>query len=99
MVSDAAALVKYQKDSIVSRSLLKKESGDLTVFAFDKGQALGEHTVPFEAYIYILEGIGLITVSGKEYSVSQGQSIVLPAGKPHSVRADVRFKMMLFLLR
>ena len=94
-----AELVQYQEGSIVSRTLVNKKTGTVTVFAFDRGQQLSEHTAPFDALVYILEGKALISISGKEYSVEQGELIVMPANKPHALAADERFKMLLVMIR
>jgi quercetin dioxygenase-like cupin family protein len=94
-----AGLVAYQEDSVVSRSLMKKETGTLTVFAFEAGQALSEHRAPFDALVQVLEGEAVIVISGKEHPVRAGEAILMPAQAPHAVRADVRFKMLLTMLR
>ncbi len=96
---DLSSLVEYQKDSIVSRELLKKNTGTITLFAFDKGQGLSEHTAPFDAFVFIMDGTALITISGTEHSLAAGQFIVMPAGEPHSLKAPSRFKMMLVMIR
>jgi quercetin dioxygenase-like cupin family protein len=94
-----AGLVDYQDDSVVSRTLMKKETGTLTVFAFEAGQALSEHRAPFDALVQVLEGEAVITISGKEHQVRAGEAILMPAQDPHAVRADVSFKMLLTMLR
>jgi quercetin dioxygenase-like cupin family protein len=88
-----------QDGSIVSRILLKKETGSVTIFAFDAGQALSEHTAPFDALVHILEGKAAVTISGEEHEVAAGETILLPAGVPHAVRAPVPFKMLLTMIR
>jgi len=92
-------LVEYQSDSIVSKEILKKESGTITLFAFDAGQGLSEHTAPFDAFVLVAEGEGQVTISGKLHNVGAGQVIVMPANQPHSVQAAERFKMLLVMLK
>lgn len=91
--------VGYQESSIVSRTLIEKKTGTVTIFAFDEGQSLSEHTAPFDAFVHITEGNAEITVSGRIFKVKEGEMIVMPAGEPHSVRASGRFKMMLVLIK
>ena len=92
-------LIDYQKDSIVSRMVLNKKSGTVTLFAFDKGQGLSEHTAPFDALVYILDGETVITISGKSLHVKQGEMIIMPANEPHALKAVKKFKMMLAMIR
>ena len=92
-------LVKYQDESVVSRTLIKKETGTITLFAFSKGQALSEHTAPFDAMVYILEGKAKITIAGNPNTLESGQMIVMPANKPHALKAVEKFKMMLTMIR
>ena len=92
-------LVNYQDESVVSRTLIKKETGTVTLFAFSKGQALSEHTAPFDAMVYILEGKAEITISGKPQIVESGQMIILPVNKPHALKAIENFKMLLIMIR
>ena len=91
--------VKYRKDSVVSREILKKSTGTVTLFAFDRGQGLSEHTAPFDAFVYIMDGKAEITISGKRRAVKKGDYIILPAGKPHALQAKEKFKMMLTMIR
>jgi len=91
--------IGYQKGSIVSREVIKKTAGSVTLFAFDEGQGLSEHTAPFDAMVYIIDGKALITISGKEYELEKGETIIIPANKPHSLKADRRFKMLLIMIR
>jgi quercetin dioxygenase-like cupin family protein len=93
------AMVDYQDGSVVSRSVLKTETGNVTLFAFDQGQELSEHTAPFEALIQVLDGETEIMISGKAYNLKSGESIVLPANQPHAVRAAQKFKMLLTMIR
>jgi quercetin dioxygenase-like cupin family protein len=94
-----ASLVNYQQGSVVSRTIIDKRSGTVTLFAFDKGQSLSEHTAPFDALLQVLEGQSQVVVEGREDEVSASEAIVLPAGKPHSVKATFRFKMLLTMIR
>jgi quercetin dioxygenase-like cupin family protein len=98
-VSEPAQMVQYQKDSIVSRSLLNKRTGTVTLFAFDKGQALSEHTTPFDALVQVLDGVAEITISGKPFMVRQGEAILMPANEPHALRATESFKMVLVMIK
>lgn len=93
------ALVNYQEGSIVSRTLLQRPKGTITLFAFDEGQALSEHTAAFDALAYVLEGEGEFTVSGKLIRSKAGEAVLLPANQPHAVNAPVRFKMLLTMIR
>ena len=92
-------LVEYQKDSVVSRMVLNKKSGSVTLFAFDEGQSLSEHTAPFDALVYVLDGKAVITISAKSYNVNKGEMIVMPANKPHALKAVRKFKMMLTMIQ
>lgn len=92
-------LVQYQDGSIVSREILKKTTGTVTVFAFDEGQGLSEHTAPFDALVQVIDGEAEITLSGKAHLVATGALILMPAGKPHSLKALQRFKMILTMIR
>jgi len=98
-VSAATEMIDYQEGSVVSREVIKKEAGTVTIFAFDKGQGLSEHTAPFDAFVHVLEGEAEITVAGERSSVKSGDIMIMPAGKPHSVHAARRFKMMLVMIR
>lgn len=91
--------VEYQQDAVVSRTLLDKKAGTITLFAFDAGQGLSEHTAPFDAMVQVLDGEGEVTIHGKAVMVKQGEMIVLPAGKPHALRAVKRFKMLLVMIK
>lgn len=91
--------VNHQEGSIVSRVLIKREKGNITLFAFDEGQSLSEHTAPFDALVQALEGRAEITVSGKSMTVNAGEIVLLPAQEPHAVKAASRFKMLLTMIR
>jgi len=92
-------LIAYQEGSIVSREIIKKPVGTVTVFAFDQGQGLSEHTAPFDAMVNVIEGEAEIMISGKAHTVKEGEFIIMPANQPHAVQAQKRFKMMLVMVR
>jgi len=92
-------LVDYQTGSIVSKTLIDKDSGSVTLFAFDKEQKLSEHVTPFDALVHILDGNAEISISGKRFLLKQGYMIIMPANKPHAVRAVEKFKMMLTMIK
>lgn len=94
-----AEAVDYQKDSIVSSGIINKKTGTVTVFAFNKNQGLSEHVAPFDALVHILDGQAEIFISGKPYFVKKGEMIVLPANKPHALKAVKRFKMLLVMIK
>lgn len=91
--------VEYQKDAVVSKTILKKETGNISLFAFDKGQGLSEHTAPFDALVQIIDGEADVTISGDVHQVRKGEVIVLPANKPHALSAVTPFKMMLVMIK
>ena len=92
-------LLQYQDGSIVSRVLLKNKGGTVTLFAFDQGEGLSEHTAPFEALVFVVDGDAEVEIAGKAYGVKSGETITLPADIPHAVRAATRFKMLLTMIR
>jgi len=92
-------LVAFEEGAVVSRALIKKPAGTVTLFAFDAGEGLSEHTAPFDALVYAVEGEADMTVSGEPHRVRSGETITLPAGQPHAVRAIARFKMLLVMIR
>ena len=92
-------LAEYQVGSIVSRTLIDKATGTVTLFAFDEGQGLSEHTAPFDALVCVLEGEAEIAISGTPFRLRQGDMIIMPAQEPHAVKAVQRFKMMLTMIR
>ena len=94
-----ASLVSYQSGTVVSRTIINRRSGTVTLFAFDKGEGLSEHTSPYDALLQVFEGEALITVAGNANQVKEGEGIILPAGKPHSVNATTAFKMLLTMIR
>jgi quercetin dioxygenase-like cupin family protein len=97
--SGAAGLVDYQAGSIVSREIIRKGTGTVTLFAFDRGQGLSEHTAPFDALVHILDGFAQITIAGKQVRARRGDILILPAGIPHALKAAGRFKMLLTMIR
>lgn len=98
-VSELTGLVNYEEGSVVSRTIIDKPSGSVTLFAFDKDQGLSEHTAPFDAMVYLLDGEAEITISGNRLNVKQCEMIIMPANKSHSLRATQRFKMMLIMIK
>ncbi|MHB8896499.1 MAG: cupin domain-containing protein [Candidatus Geothermincolia bacterium] len=98
-VLDLAALVAYQEGSVVSREVMRGKAGTVTVFAFDAGEGLSEHTAPFDALVQVMDGSAEISIGGDSHMVDESQSIIMPAGVPHSLHAPVRFKMLLTLIR
>jgi quercetin dioxygenase-like cupin family protein len=98
-VLDPAALVEYQDGAVVSREVVRGKTGTVTLFAFDRGQGLSEHTAPFDALVHVLDGAAEITIEGEPYRVGQGEMIIMPAGRPHALFAGEPFKMMLVMIR
>jgi len=94
-----AGLVDYAPDSVVSRTLAKSEAGTLTVFAFDQGQELSEHSAPFDALVQILDGSVELTIGGQSVPATEGQAVLMPADVPHAVKATSPFKMLLTMIR
>ena len=91
--------VDYADGSVVSKTLIKKDIGNITLFAFDRGQGLSEHTAPFDAVVYILDGSAQITIGGDPQHVRAGEMLIMPAGIPHALQAKERFKMLLVMIR
>ncbi|MFW9873442.1 MAG: cupin domain-containing protein [Candidatus Thorarchaeota archaeon] len=98
-VFDLEKLLDYQDGSVVSRTLINKETGTVTLFSFDKDEGLSEHTAPFDALVYIFDGEAEISISKKAYIVKKGQMITMPANEPHAIKALNRFKMMLVMIK
>jgi quercetin dioxygenase-like cupin family protein len=92
-------LIEYQEGSIVSRTLLNKETGTITLFAFDVGQGLSEHTAPFDALVYLLDGEAEIVISGKSFHLGTGEMVLMPANQPHALKAITKFKMLLTMIK
>lgn len=98
-VSRLTDLIQYQDGAVVSRMILKRESGSITVFAFDASQGLSEHTTPYDALVQVLDGEAEIAIGGQPHRVRQGEMILMPANRPHALKAITRFKMVLTMLR
>jgi quercetin dioxygenase-like cupin family protein len=94
-----AELTGYQNGSVVSRTILDKKVGTITLFAFDQGQGLSEHVAPYDAFVYILDGVAEITISGKKLNLNEGEMVIMPANQPHALRARKQFKMLLVMIR
>ncbi len=94
-----AELIAYQDDSIVSKAIVNKKSGTVTLFALDRGQELSEHTAPFDAMVCVLDGTAEVSIAGKPFQVRTGEMIILPANIPHALKATERFKMLLIMIR
>ena len=92
-------LIDYQTASVVSKTIIKKPAGTVTLFAFDKGEGLSEHTTPFDALVYLVDGEAEITISGKVNIVKKGEMILMPANQPHALKAKSKFKMLLAMIK
>ena len=92
-------MLQYQEGSIVSRTIVDKPAGTCTLFAFDEGQGLSEHTAPFDALVHLLDGEAEVTISGNALQVKQGEMVIMPANQPHALRAASRFKMLLVMIK
>ena len=95
----AADFIQYQEGSIVSREILKRDAASVTLFAFDAGQGLTEHTSPFDALVHLLDGEAEIAIAGKPLRVKAGELVLMPAQQPHALKAVSRFKMLLTMIR
>jgi quercetin dioxygenase-like cupin family protein len=98
-VHRAVDLVSYQQGAVVSRIVVKRDTGNVTLFAFDAGQELSEHTTPYDALVHVVEGETEITIAGTPHRVRAGDLLILPANRPHAVKAVSRFKMLLTMIR
>jgi quercetin dioxygenase-like cupin family protein len=96
---DLAASIEYSNEATVSKMIIKKQTGNITLFAFDAGQGLSEHSAPFDAFVQVIDGRGQIIIDKEQFDLERGQGIVMPANIPHAVKADQRFKMMLVMIR
>lgn len=94
-----AELLAYQEGAVVSRTIVKNPAGTVTLFAFDRGEGLSEHTAPFDAMVHIVDGAAKITVSGTAYNLTAGDVIVMPRNEPHALHASERFKMLLVMIK
>jgi quercetin dioxygenase-like cupin family protein len=92
-------MIKYQAGSVVSRTLINRPTGTVTLFSFDKGEGLSEHTAPYDALVYIIDGEVKITIGENEYNLNKGDSIIMPEDIPHALKAISRFKMLLIMIR
>jgi quercetin dioxygenase-like cupin family protein len=92
-------LIEYQEDSVVSRTIIDKKAGTVTLFAFDEGQGLSEHTAPFDALVYVIDGEAKIVISGEAIRLKEGEMTVMPANAPHALKAVKKFKMILTMIR
>jgi quercetin dioxygenase-like cupin family protein len=95
----SSGLIGYQPGAIVSREIIRRDAGTVTLFAFDKGQGLSEHTAPYDALVHIMEGEAEITIAGNPLRARKDDLLILPAGKPHALQAKKRFKMLLTMIR
>lgn len=98
-VASLSSMINYQDQAVVSREIIKKSTGTVTLFAFDAGQGLSEHTAPFDAMVSVLEGEVEIIISQKPYHLHAGEMIVMPAGQPHALKALTKYKMLLIMIR
>ena len=98
-VMNLAGMVAYQEGSVVSRTLIDKKVGTVTLFAFAVGQGLSKHTAPFDAMVYLLDGEADVSISGKPYHLKNGDMLIMPANKPHALKATRAFKMLLVMVR
>jgi quercetin dioxygenase-like cupin family protein len=98
-VLKTADLIEYQDGSVVSREIIKKDTGTVTIFAFDKGEGLSEHTAPFDAMVQIIDGKAEITISGNKNILEAGEMIIMPANDPHALKAIEKYKMVLTMIR
>ncbi len=94
-----ASLVDYQGGAVVSRTIIERTAGTVTLFAFDKGQSLSEHTAPFDALVQVIDGAAVVTISGQNIPLKTGEATIMPANKPHALKAVERFKMMLVMIK
>lgn len=98
-VQKVTDMVEYSPGSVVSKTLINKQAGTVTLFSFDSGQGLSEHTAPFDALVQVLEGSVTVTIGGVGHELAAGEMIIMPAGVPHALRATARMKMMLVMVK
>ena len=98
-ILELVQMASYQEGSVVSRQITKAEAGNVTLFAFDAGQELSEHTAPFDALVHVLDGEAEIYISGQPFHLKAGEAIIMPADQPHAVKAPKKFKMLLTMIR
>ena len=92
-------LIDYQENSVISTEIVKKETGTVTMFAFDEGEGLSEHSAPFDAMVHVIDGTLKLTIAGKEYTLNKGDMIIMPANVPHALYAETKFKMILTMIK
>ena len=97
--SNLEGLIDYQEGSVVSRTIIDKKTGTITLFAFDENQGLSEHTAPYDAMVYVLDGEVDVTISGKPVRLKQGEMTIMPANEPHALTAKTKFKMLLIMIK
>ena len=93
------SMIEYQENSVVSQTITDKKAGTVTLFAFDEGEGLSEHTTPYDAMIYLIDGETEVIISGKAHHVREGEMIIMPANEPHALKAVTKFKMLLIMIR
>jgi len=93
------SLIDYQKGSVVSRTIIDKKAGTITLFAFDQGEGLSEHTTPYDALVYVIDGEAEVTISNKPIRLKKGELTIMPANEPHALSAVTKFKMLLVMIR
>ncbi len=98
-VENLREMIAYQEGSVVSKTIIDKQTGTVTLFAFGKGEGLSEHTAPFDAMVYIIDGQAKVTISGKQNRLEAGEMIIMPANEPHALKALEQFKMMLVMIK
>ena len=98
-ILNLGSLLDYQEGSVVSRALINKDVGTVTLFSFDKDEGLSEHTAPFDALVYVFDGEAEIIISGEKFLLKNGQMIIMPANEPHALKAKEKFKMMLIMIK
>jgi len=99
LVMNINSMLEYQDGAVVSRTIVKEKTGTITIFAFDKGQALSEHTAPFDAVVQVIEGELQVSIDGKAHNLNAGQLIIMPANIPHALQATEKFKMILSMIK
>ncbi len=98
-VENLREMIEYQEGSVVSKTIIDKQTGTVTLFAFGKGEGLSEHTAPFDAMVYIIDGQAEVTISGKQNRLEAGEMIIMPANEPHALKALEQFKMILVMIK
>jgi len=99
VILNLESMLEYQEGSVVSRTLVNKDFGTVTLFSFDKGEGLSEHTAPFDALVYIFDGEAEIIISNEKFLLKKGHFIIMPADEPHALNAPEKFKMMLIMIK